>query len=346
MTQPVSAPARSWFNGIRCTFPRNSAPLLMVVIDTEEEFDWTQPFSRSAIGTESLRYQARAQDIFDRYGLVPTYVVDYPVATSPHAGTLHDFSKTRRCHIGAHLHPWVNPPYQEQVTTWNSYPGNLGAELEERKLTELTQAIEQGFGARPILYKAGRYGVGPYTAGILRRLGYEIDLSVVPHTSFSSDGGPDFVGLHDTPYWIGPDRSLFEIPLSRGFTGLGARLGPRHFQNFVSPPLSRLHLAGIGARLHLLERLTLTPEGFALNDLKRLTRAMRNQGHSIFSLTYHSPSLLPGCTPYVRTETDLAAFLQCIEGYLAFFMNELRGRPGTPFDVRRLAVDSAQHEGN
>src|SRR3546814_2922527 len=73
------------------------------------------------------------------------------------------------------------------VNATNSYPGNLPPELEHAKLAALTEAIAGAFGARPVVYKAGRYGVGPATAGILEALGYRIDVSVVPFTDFSED---------------------------------------------------------------------------------------------------------------------------------------------------------------
>ena len=39
------------------------------------------------------------------------------------------------------------------------------------------------------------------TSAILAELGYRFDLSLVPHTDLSADGGPDFRGLHDRPFW-------------------------------------------------------------------------------------------------------------------------------------------------
>jgi hypothetical protein len=46
-------------------------------------------------------------------------------------------------------------------------------------------------------------------------------------------------------------------------------------------------------------------------------------------LTYHSSSLLPGATQYVRSETDRRAFLATLDGYLRFFLAELGGRADT-----------------
>src|SRR3546814_17897114 len=63
--------------------------------------------------------------------------------------------------------------------------GLLPPDLEHQKLLALTAAIAEAFGTRPVVYKAGRYGVGPATAGILEDLGYLVDASIVPLTSFS-----------------------------------------------------------------------------------------------------------------------------------------------------------------
>src|SRR3546814_7282533 len=62
-------------------------PLLLVVIDTEEEFDWHLPHSRDNTSVSALAAQGPAQQFFARHDIVPTYVVDYPVATRPEEHT-------------------------------------------------------------------------------------------------------------------------------------------------------------------------------------------------------------------------------------------------------------------
>ena len=42
-------------------------------------------------------------------------------------------------------------------------------------------------------------------------------------------------------------------------------------------------------------------------------------------MSYHSPSLAPGNTPYVRSEAELEAFLGRIETVLRYFAEELGG---------------------
>ncbi len=316
--------------------PADTPPLLLVIVDTEEEFDWGRPLSRDNTSVESIAEQHRAQEIFARHGVVPTYMVDYPVATSERAiKVLGGFLAEGRCEVGAHLHPWVNPPHEEPVNAQNSYPGNLPARLERAKLERLTEAIARNLGVRPTVYKAGRYGVGRATAGHLEDLGYEVDLSVVPYTSFAADGGPDFRGIGFRPYWFGARRRLLEIPLSCGFAGALAGWGPVLFPILSGRLGMKLRAPGVAARLGLLERIRLTPEGIDPAAHRRLTKSLLGQGCRVFALAYHSPSLKPGGTPYVRDTGQLTEFLQAIDRYLAYFLDELGGRPATPTALYR-----------
>lgn len=301
-------------------------PELIVVVDTEEEFDWTAPFARGNVATTSIPAQARAHEIYDRLGVVPTYVIDYPVTTDPAAvAFLKRLKDAGKAEIGAHLHPWVTPPHAEEVTAFNSYHCNLPPALERAKLAALTDAIARGFGARPSVFKAGRYGFGENTSKTIAELGYTVDCSVVPHTSFADDGGPSFVGWPDRPFWLDEGRGLLEIPLTVGFMGAAAAIGPKAGGLFTYPGATRLRVPGMLARSGLLARSRLSPEGVPANEQCRLLAAMAKRGHRLFSLTYHSPSLAPGHTPYVRDEADLAAFLASIETVLRYFRDELGG---------------------
>ena len=97
----------------------------------------------------------------------------------------------------------------------------------------------------------------------------------------------------------------------------------------------------LAPRLGLFERIRLTPEGITLAELKHLTRTMLKAGKRLFSLSYHSPSLLPGNTPYVRTQGDLREFLTWVEAYIEFFLDEIGGTPSTPASILELARKTA-----
>lgn len=319
-------------------FPADSPPLLTVIVDAEEEFDWSQPVSPRSTGVSAIRHQVKAHRIFERYAVKPTYLVDYPVAAQADGYLpLAELLKDGVCEIGAHLHPWVNPPLEEAVSERMSYPGNLPAPLERAKLAALTAVIEENFGVTPRVYRAGRFGVGQATAGILQQLGYEVDTSVVPETDFRRWHGPDFRRCRARPYWFGEGRRLLEVPLSVGFYGALAGIGRTIYSAATLPPGRVLRLPAILARARLLERIRLTPEGINADEQQRLTAAMLRTGHRVFALTYHSPSLALGHTPYVRNDRDLRVFLDRIECFLDYFFGQVGGRPTTLSEIRLIA---------
>jgi hypothetical protein len=320
------------------TIPTFQAPKLSVVVDTEEEFDWGKPHSRTENRVENIRHQESAHRIFDRYGLRPTYLVDYPVA-SQEAGyrPLRERLIEGTCQIGAHLHPWVNPPFTEELCARNSYPGNLPPDLEREKLERLTEVIEVNFGQRPTVYRAGRYGIGPATGAILEQLRYEVDTSVVPLTDFRSDGGPDFTAFEIDPFWFGPSKRILELPLTVAWYGRLKAQARAIWPHLASNGGIRLHLPGLFARLRLLERIRLTPEGTTLAELKRLTRTVLAAGKHHLVFSYHSPSLVPGATPYVRSATELRSFLDLIDRYCDFFFATCNGEASTPLELLQSA---------
>jgi len=313
--------------------PAADSPTLFVVVDTEEEFDWSAPFSRESTGVTAMRHIGRAQQLFDRFGIVPTYVIDYPVASKPEGSALLvEFASAGRATIGAHLHPWVTPPHDEEVSRRNSFAMNLPAPLETAKLTTMVETIEKAFGGRPLVYKAGRYGIAPRTLTTLKSLGFSVDTSVNPHMNYASEHGPDFRGFDARPSWLA--HGLLEIPCTTGFAGFaGSALGPRLHAAALAAP-AQLRAVGILARLGVTNRIMLSPEGSTLDEMKAVTRALIAGGLRTLTFSFHSPSVEPGHTPYVRSQADLGQFLQSIEQYFEFFFGELGGRTATPLAFR------------
>lgn len=326
-------------NTWRLTKLADDVPTLMVLIDTEESFDWSQPLARENTDVSAMRAQEQAHRIFDKFGIKPVYVADYPVVSQQDGiEPLRDLLADGKCVIGAHLHPWVNPPFDEQVCSANSYPGNLPATLEKEKLRRLTDMIEQSFGHRPVVYKAGRYGAGFNTGATLDDLGYEIDTSVLAWSDLRGDEGPDFSRCDSAPYWFGENRRMLEIPMTVGYVGALRSAGPGFHAMLRSSLGMKLHIPGIFSRAGLFDRIVLTPEGITSSEHRKLTRALLASGQRVFSFTYHSPSLSPGNTPYVQSNADLRGFLDKFERYFEFFFGELGGRAATPMEIKSLVV--------
>ena len=126
--------------------------------------------------------------------------------------------------------------------------------------------------------------------------------------------------------------------LFRSVIGAWARTRPGLYPIVASPLGEAVRLTAILARLKLLDRITLTPEGVSIDEAKRLTRELLADGHRVFSVSYHSPSLVPGFTPYVRDTGDFYRLLGWLEKYLAFFTGELGGRVMTARAIRDVAL--------
>ena len=311
-----------------------SRPVLLVTIDTEAEFDWQAPLTRTNRGVASIAHQESAQRIFAAHGITPTYLLDFAVVQDEQAcRVIADWLAAGACEIGSHLNPWLTPPFSENLTPANSFPGNLAGDVERAKLVTLTEAIEGRFGRRPRVYRAGRYGLGPRTAGILEELDYAVDMSVAPGADFSREGGPDFTAYGPTPFWFGTNRRLLELPMTWGFAGVLSARGSLLYPRLAGQVGTGLRLPGVLARLGLLEYVRLTPEGETPAALKRLTRSLVNRGQRVFSFSYHSPSLVPGNTPYVRDRRELDGFLDSLRGYVEFFLGELGGVHMTPLQL-------------
>ncbi len=288
--------------GARVHWPADFGTRFCVFVDTEEEFDWGAPLDPGASDTRHMAAIPAAHARFVAAGVPLTYLIDYPIATSPEAvDALRQVIADGRSAIGTQLHPWVNPPFEEEVNGFNSFIGNLPTALQRAKLAALSDAIAAAFGRRPVVHRAGRYGIGPDTPALLAELGYRIDSSMRAAYDYSGEGGPDFSAIPNHAFRLGP---ILELPLTTVFTGAlrggGAALHRR---------LGRLPRGiGVASRLGLLSRVALTPEDMPLREALEAVRVAVDEGVRLLNFAFHSPSVEPGHTPYVRDAADLAAF--------------------------------------
>ena len=251
-----------------------------------------------------------AQARFAAAGVPLALMVDHPVATDPRAIDLIGPLLTAGSTVGAQLHPWVTPPFDEVLSPRNSFAGNLPKDLEAAKIDALTDAIATGFGVPPTTYRAGRYGIGPATFELLAERGYRLDTSMRPGFDYSAEGGPDFSAIGSHAFRVG---GLIELPSTTVFTGLARGGGMALYRAGGRLRKGRALLARAG----LLERIPLTPEGIPVAEALEAIRVAVGEGLRVLSFAFHSPSLTPGHTPYVRDGADLAMFWRWWDRVLA-----------------------------
>ncbi|GMM94053.1 polysaccharide deacetylase family protein [Qipengyuania sp. MTN3-11] len=302
-------------SGQRARFPRDFGQRVLLTVDTEEEFDWDGEFHAFDYGLDHLGYLADFQAFCEEIAVVPVYLVDWPIANSRLAADiLGDAARRGKAEIGIQLHPWVNPPHEEEVGAYTSYAGNLPPDLMREKFRRLRDAIVANFGCTPQIYRAGRYGLGAQSAQMLTDAGVAVDSSVRSHYDYSAHDGPNYSTHPVWPYWVGHDRRLLELPLTTVYWGMLRQLGRKLFPLVQKVP----RLGGLLARAGLLERIALTPEGVPLSDALRGIDIALDDGLPVLVLSFHSPSLMPGKTPYVRSEDDLDELYRWLGGVYSY----------------------------
>lgn len=300
----------------RVRFSPGFGQRVLLTVDTEEEFDWRGEFSKTGYGLDHVTRLANFQEFCENLGVVPVYMVDWPIATSREAiEILRPAAAAGKADIGVQLHPWVNPPHEEEVNARNSFAGNLPYDLERAKLLRLRDEIERAFSINPLIYRAGRYGTGPRTGDILREAGIAIDTSVRSNFDYSEQDGPDYSAHPLEPYWAGSDHALIELPVTTVFWGPLRRQGPAIHRLLRRQP----KISGLLSRLSLLEKIPLTPEGVTLEEALRGIDIAIDDNLPVIVLSFHSPSLVPGHTPYVRSEDALDRLYDWLRGVYAYF---------------------------
>jgi len=301
-------------------------PAVLVGVDTEADDQWSAD-GREKNEVRNAERLPELQALCDGFGVRPTYVVTYEMATREESSAvLRQLQRGGRCEIGTHLHPWSSPPFRPEDLRAHTYPMNLPRELLERQLTELTAVIEERVGVRPTSYRAGRNGFDGHSLPILERLGYTVDTSVDPLFNERRKGGPAFAGAPLVPYH--PDYSdvrrpgaskILEVPISAAtLPGL-----PKPLEALYAT-LPAIPYRGAIKRLGL-RPVWLRPSYSPLPDMLAFATRLRDMRVPCFNIIFHSSELLPGGSPYTPDAASVARFLEDLRRLLEHLVGRLGG---------------------
>ncbi len=298
---------------------------LVVTIDTEED-NWGG-YNAGEYTLENILKIPALQHLFDKFSVKPTYLITYPVATDERSlAVLREIHEGKRCEIGAHCHPWNTPPLEEEKTDVNSMLCNLPPDLQYRKLSTLHEMIKKNLGSTPVCFRAGRWGYSKDVAKSLHSLGYIIDTSISSYTDWSCYHGPDFTNATPKPYRFAIENifqessegPMVEIPATVGFLQQNFTFSNALLKILSRRPVNKLRLMGVLSRLHLLNKVWLSPELTDARSMIRLTQLMLKNNYTLVNMSFHSTSLMAGLSPFVRTKDDEKSFLQRVSDYLSF----------------------------
>lgn len=288
---------------------------LLITIDTEVDKDehWrvSNPVTFRSV-TEGI--PRLLSPLFDRYGFKPTYMLSPEVIEDEECATV--LKALDGCaELGAHLHcEFVEP---ERTLTRANMAGctadavqrQYPPSIEAAKLTNLVALFHRTFGYAPTSFRSGRYGMSGETLEILSGLGCKVDSSVTPGLRWDyKEGTLDYRAWPTGPSWVPTHAGrILEVPLSiRPRSALAQQV--RDW-----PELYRRIARGIVGRS--ADYLWLRPSWTSARDLVHYAQT---SDETFLNLMFHSMEVIPGASPYARTEKDVERILARLDALLAF----------------------------
>lgn len=305
--------------------PQTRIPVV-ITVDTEPDNIWADHHSR---GVRNIHELLRLQALLDEFGARATLLVTHQMVTRTECvEVLKRLTGEHGAEVGAHLHPWENPPFDPSGydRRYHTFPHELKDVDFRRKLEVLTEAIRAPFG-QPVSYRAGRYGFKGAHVRVLEDLGYRVDTSVTPFEDWRATrglpinerglGGIDYRRAPLDPYH--PDYGdvtrpgtarLWEVPVTVYAT--------RAMPDFMVRAFAHLPVRLRGA-LRRTTGLTLAwarPTGQAPGATLQMLAALQKRPARIVNIMFHSSELLLGGSPSTGTEAAVDAVFENIRGML------------------------------
>jgi peptidoglycan/xylan/chitin deacetylase (PgdA/CDA1 family) len=295
---------------------KSSRAYLCVSIDTEcdKGKGWR---SRKPMAFDGIHdgVVKRLQPMFDAFGAKATYLLSPEVLRDGACAEV--FRRIAdRAELGTHLHGEYAEPDAFEPDVTSVFQRDYPPDVERAKLTYLTDLFIRAFGEQPRSFRAGRFGIGSASIGILESLGYLVESSVTPHMDWTSSGAPGlaFLGAPTQPYRPDPvnpakpgDAKLLEVPVTirrrllNALPFVGARIDP----SWLRP--TRGSEAG-------LVRV-------AEDEVADARRAHPGRP-VILNAMFHNVEIVPGTSPYAESESQANGILHRLRALLAWAQRE------------------------
>jgi hypothetical protein len=299
----------------------------ILTIDTEGDNQWDHG---RELTVENIKFVPRFQDLCERFFIRPTYLVTSEVCEDNFAKEIFsEYLLKDKAEIGAHLHPWTTPPFQNKDgyrynDTNHAFAYEFPEVLLVEKIKNLTDQIETSFGKRPLSFRSGRYGFNEDLARILADNSYLIDSSVTPYTSWSGQkgmpgggGGPDFVDKTPFPYRYNfAAGSLLEIPVTilptRFPLNRNKNIAENYFRNVDNNLLLRLFRKLFFSN----QPLWLRPlQWMHIGLFDELLKESMNIKLPFIVMMFHSSELMPGGSIYRADKDSIEKLYDLLEHF-------------------------------
>ena len=293
----------------------------IITVDTEADNQW----KAKDLKLDNIDYLPRFQSLCEKYEFKPTYLLSYEVVASNKIASLKKWQDNGLAEIGAHLHPWSTPPYEDNNNQKiHTYPHELENQLLFDKLKNLTDLISQKFEQAPISFRAGRWGFADNVAKNLKLLDYKIDCSITPKIDWSKtlgdpdkNGGPDFRFSPVVPHDL---DGLLEVPMTILFTGVCKKENSFCSKIFLKLPDGLIKK--VVNKIFFRQKWLRAFHNSNNKDWELIYNSARKNNLPVLEFMIHSSELMVGGSPYSKTEEQLERVYKQIENMFSYFKNK------------------------
>lgn len=290
---------------------------LVSSLDVEEEGLFCGSYDTGSPGVDNIAELRRLEPLFDA-GLRPTFFCSHRVFSDHMArNILAKYCERHDIEIGAHLHHWNTPPYEDgkiRGAVLKSVPtAMLDRALLAAKLESLLLAGKIFYGQDLLSFRMGRWDLRLKDLELLAGHGIICDASIRPlHCGTSHNLGPDHFHAPSDPFWLRTGSGeILEIPqtviplipgMAKSIKEMGKAL----------PAFSRF----IKATLKNWGALALLPVYHPLEFMKFISRKHIARGGRVISLAWHSSELMPGGNPRIPDGDGVTRLIGKIRDYI------------------------------
>jgi hypothetical protein len=298
---------------------------LVISIDVEPDChsDWrySSPLTFNGVSEGIVK---RLQPLFNKYQLAPTYLINNVVLEDKNS-CKSLASLDGRYELGTHLHPEFIEP-QKTVFDYAGKKGEanccfLDPAVELEKIRSITRLFAQRFNYSPVSFRAGRFSAGPNTIQSLATLKYKVDTSVTPHVNWNDstrERPVDYSNFPEQPYFMKP-TSMKSEDVSGSILQVPVTITEK--RTSIIRELKRTYF-GLRHKIKSYRPVWLRPVFSSFNDFAVIVAEFEDRYKInemiVYNMMFHNVEVMPGLSPYTRTENDCKRYLDDLEKFFIY----------------------------
>ena len=281
----------------------------IITVDTEGDCAWSRD-AQANVTTENSRFIPRFQELCEKYGFKPVYLTNYEMAMDDNwVSYSSNKEKLGMCEIGLHLHAWNTFPLVDLEKKYHGLPyiTEYSEDIIEHKVKTIMQLLQDRYQTQIVSHRSGRWATNDIYFDILAKSGIEIDCSFTPEIDLSPLPGKTVAGGNDyrkvCKHTHVLKSGIVEVPMTT----------------------RNLHIVGSNSIKHNIKTFLfgapswLRPITKSVDTLKRLTRVVERDPKSDYlEFMLHSSELMPGGSPYFKSEADIELLYKVIDEYFLY----------------------------